>query len=389
MNKILIDGSGNITSGGNLTINTLMDDGQSLISHFFEAADNRFRQEIAANGKIIRIDKEVSFSSEALFSSLMQIGLPADAALNIPFKIVSFLKEMVEEDESTGSVRTISTADIRVAVVNAMQSLAKTGNVSDERVAIWSAAYIRRYGNPANEFVKIIDNGIERNLNYEYIEKILLPHVIGRILGMPKTQSPLDTFKHVFSTSRIDEMSKEIICAANTLNVYAVRYKTILHLLQDIILEPPHPWIVSQTTIGKVVAYNLERSNFHYERTKSDTVKRSTALLTQAYYEFFRHICAAILSKYGAFLGVGDCYGLLELKRLIKMKITNYPLWSYCRLHEIEADLAKNGMTLDVFHNNLDRIWSYFQLQLHDDKHYKGLEEHADMLYLLADAICQ
>jgi len=130
----------------------------------------RFRQEVSESGQILRLSSPIEYSAEALFTSLMQIGLPANVALKIPFAIVTFLKERADENEES---HLLTTGDIRVAVVDAMETLVNTGAVSAETVSMWCAAYIRRYGNPANQFVKVIDNEEERDLNYDYIETVL------------------------------------------------------------------------------------------------------------------------------------------------------------------------------------------------------------------------
>jgi len=180
-------------------------------------------------------------------------------------------------------------------------------------------------------------------------------------------------------------MAAEIITSINSLNLYTIRYITLLHLLQDIILEPPHPWIVNLQTIERVSQYNFERALHHIQNTQTSSVQGNPALLLHAYYEYFRHICATILSKYGAFLGVGERYGLLELKRIINLKNNNRPLWTYCRIHDLEKALCSINMDLNSLTNCLDRIWHLLRISKTDKNQFQSLGQNAQLLKNLVE----
>lgn len=325
-----------------------------VLGHLFASADARFREEVSSDGKIRRISETIEFSAESLFTSLMQIGLPPSVAIKLPFEIIPFLSSVgaIEHDKP------LTTADIRIAVVQTLHSLENDGLFSRETISMWSAAYIRRYGNPSNQFVKVIDNGVEVDLNYDYIRRWVLPHLINRILDLPKNADPVSKFGRIFSSTVLASMAQEIIAAVNTLNLYSIRYKTLLNLLQDLVLEPPHPWMVSRQSINKVVEYNLERASHHLARASTPSARKSAALVRQSAEESVRHASAAILAHYGAFLGVGNRYGLLELRRILAVRLSNTKLWEYCNLHNIELDLRALGSSIDALAACVGRIQS-------------------------------
>lgn len=377
VNRNSIDGNRNLLVGGDLFVQLSLNDQSDIFRQFFAAADARFKKEVSESGQIFRISKAVEYSSESLFTSLMQIGLPADVAVKIPLDIVSILRDIVDQN---GSDELLSTADVRIAVVRAIEGLPSTGKFSTETASMWAAAYIRRYGNPDNEFVKVVDHGKEHDLNYEYIQSTLLPHLLNRILGLPREAAPIKEFNTIFSQSRVADMATEIMRSVNTLNLYAISYKTILFLIQDIILEPPHPWIVSESTLSKVVDYNFERMRHHLEKVNEQATKANLALLQHAFQEYFRHACAAILSMYGAFLGVGTRYGLVELIRILKMKKSNAPLWSYCRIQCIDDDLRSLGLNAPQLLDAVLRAHGALNNPSADGKHLTSLRTNAEFL---------
>lgn len=306
--------------------------------------------------------------------------------MHIIFEIVNILKELASSDQDR---RELTTSDIRVAVVQAIRDLVHTGEYSNESVGMWSAAYVRRYGDPANQFIKVIDNDQEYDLNFEYINKTLLPHLLNRIMGLPKNSAPFETYRRIFSRDIVTDMSKEILSSLNSLNLYAIRYKTILYLLQDLILEPPHPWIVNEETIEKVVSYNMTMANTHLERTLNPKSTFNLEAIHQSFHEYFRHICAAILANYGAFLGTGGRYGLLELKRILGLRQTNLVLWQYCQIKNLEADLLKENSDVTALANCLTRVIAHLSYPATESKHFEDLREHASYLLRIASHICE
>lgn len=82
----------------------------------------------------------------------------------------------------------------------------------------------------------------------------------------------------------------------------------------------------------------------HYE-VIYDAISRQESPSAQAHHiqSFFQYSSAAILSRYGAFLGVGPNYGLNELNRVLRLIHKHQILWDYCSLNQIESDLKRLG----------------------------------------------
>ncbi|MDH3997461.1 MAG: hypothetical protein OET90_01360 [Desulfuromonadales bacterium] len=352
-NKNSIDGVSNIIAGRDVEIRHFHNDPARSFQEIFDSADQKFKIEVNEKGALIRLNKIVSYSSKELFTSLMQIGIPFDTSITVPFKIIPFLKEIAANKTD---VSIVTSADIRIAVVNVIGGFSYFGKHSEEEVAMWCAAYVRRYGNPENQFVKVIDNGKEKDLNYNFVKKTIIPHLLERIIDLEKFSNPIGTFPDIFSNQTVDKMSGEIVRLLNTLNVYNIRYKTVINLLQDIIVEPPHPWLVSPNLTEKVCQYNLERATFHHTTLRNPLTRNAYHLFNRSAQETLMHFSAAILANYGSFLGVGSKYGLLELRRVLGLKKGNPSLWTYCRISQIEPDLVKVGITLDVLYGALDRM---------------------------------
>ncbi len=380
-----IDGNGNILVNGNVTLSVPAVDRATLLAHLFASADAQFRAEVDASGRILRLASPTDYSSEALFTSLMQVGVPADVALSLPFEIVRYLRERAERNHCA---LPLSTTDVRIAVVEAMQGLMHCGRFTEENVTMWCAAYMRRFGNPANEFIKVIDAGEQRDLNYEYIQSTLLPHLLTRILGLPRGASVLEDYPEIFSWEVVKRMSREIMGSINTLNLYTIRYKAILYLLEEIVLEPPHPWLVNPRTIATVTRYNLERASHHWGRVHAPSVIANDALLYHAYREFFRHACAAILARYGAFLGVGERYGLSELRRILKMKRDHATLWECCRIRRLDDDLYSASTSVPVVAETLKKVAALMDYAGTGRSRWEALHSNAEYLHGLAQRLC-
>jgi hypothetical protein len=157
-------------------------------------------------------------------------------------------------------------------------------------------------------------------------------------------------------------MANEIMAATSQLNLYSIRYKVLIYLVQDIIIQPPHPWLVSKDTEARILEYNLERMEAHYQSISESLLL--DALPSMHFHhlnEFFQHGSAAILSKYGAYLGVGTQYGLTELNRTLGLKNSNITLWHYCRLGQIGNDLEKIHSSLYHLRRSAKKVQQQLQ----------------------------
>jgi hypothetical protein len=322
------------------------------LERFFTGIDIQFRQRVAHNGKLKRMARLVDFSSATLVGSLLELGLPLSLSLHVPSSVIDILETLIKDGIIDDEVES---SHIRTAVVRSFDRLQENPEFSPDRIELTRSSYIRRYGNPDNQYLKVIDYGVEKDLNYSFITNELLPHVLKRILDT--TDSPVFLYKEVFTGSRMKEMAREVLYAAGQLNVYSIRYKSLIHLIQDLVLQPPHPWIVSKETEEDVYKYNLERMDSHFGAI-SDALQQDEIPSVSYHHlkEFFQHSSASILSRYGGYLGVGSQYGMLELTRTLSLLNGNIVLWDNCRISQIESDLEKLDCSLAFFRRAASKV---------------------------------
>lgn len=315
------------------------------LERFFTSIDDRFRERIADNGKLRRMSRLVDFSSATLVGSLLELGLPLSLSLHVPLAVIDILEDLIKNGTINDQVET---SHVRTAVVRSFDRLQENRKFAPERIEITRSSYIRRYGNPDNQYLKVVDYGVEKDLNYNYITNELLPHVLKRILQTD--DSPIFLYKEMFSGSRLNEMAHEVLSAASQLNLYSIRYKALIHLIQDLMLQPPHPWIVSKETENNIYKYNLEKMEDHFQAICGSLDADEIPSVSYHHLkEFFQHSSASILSRYGGYLGVGMHYGLLELNRTLSMANANVILWDNCRIGQIGSDLEKLDCSLMAF----------------------------------------
>ncbi len=383
MTKNIIGGNDNLLVGGDLVIHLSPAEQADIFDKFFASADLRFKNEISETGKVFRISKQIEYSTEKIFTSLKELGVPTDIAIKIPLHIIDLLKDVLDTYDNK---HIVTTADIRAAVVIALEGLSLTGRFTGDTTSTWAAAYIRRYGNPDCEFVKVLDHGTSRDLDYKFITTELLPHILSRTLGLPRCPEtePEILLSQVFSTNRLRTMSTEIVRLVNTLGLYSIRYKTLLLLVQDLALEPPQPWLVTPETQKKVVEYNIIRMHTYHQIIGSTSASRNFALLGYAHQEFFRHAGTTILALYGTFLGAGSHYGLSELTRMLSLKHQHLPLWSHCEIRSIETELQALKTSVTELKFNTQSALQIMRFPPADGSHFAKLEKNVNYFFDLA-----
>jgi hypothetical protein len=346
--KSKIEGDGNITAGRDIKIIAAYP--QPPSNSDFGELDNVFRTEVNPTQSVLRLGKPTRFSTEALFTSLMRIGVSYQDATETTTRVVYLLADWRVQSSQADWIPT--TADIRTAVMRVFVALANDKKYESEQVHLWFTSYVRRYGNPHNDCIKVIDHEKYVDLNYEYVSEVVLPHLLSRVVGLDRTDNPLERFSTTaFPRQTRDHMAKAVVEYTRELNVFSIRYKTLINLLQDYILEPPHPWIVTPQTMDRITNYNIERANAHFDDLGQGGREYGFEYSAK---ECMQHICAAVLSKYGCFLGVDQKYGLFELKRLLDLRAVSPELWASCRLAQLFDDLRRAKVDMSMFVRLLD-----------------------------------
>ncbi len=297
-----------------------------------------------------------------MFSSLIKIGIPPIQSLELCKSTASLLRSSVKEKNQG----LISTSDIRSCVLRGINALQYSEKRTDHEINSWCISYIRRYGSD-NNFVRVIDRREEKDLTVKYLKETILPHVITRITGgIPHAKDPTLEYKEVLSQSILGDLASISQKFCNQLNIYSLRYKTLIHLLQDYLQEPPHPVLVSPATQEKIVSYNIEKAKNHYIRIHEIINNPNEAIeedeknshLVHSANECMMHSCAAILAYYGSYLGYEQKYGYIELSRIIKLYEADPEIscWYYCKIKNLSADLKKIDITVPHFLSILQRV---------------------------------
>lgn len=351
----------------------IQQDRLSEIGLFFREIDSRFENEINPGKRITKGQEETIFSSGSLFASLVRIGIPPIQSMDLCKNTIFLLRDYVKDRKD----KIVSTSDIRSCVLRAINALQYSDDISEEEIKSWCISYIRRYGSD-NSFVRVIDRGEERDLTVKYLKDTIIPHVISRILGLPHSNDPLVEYKEILSQTILRDLASISQRLCNQLNIYSLRYKTLIQLLQDYLLEPPHPVLVSPATQKKIVNYNLDKARNHYQRIIGIYNEDSTAIdlsenshhLSHAANECMMHSCAAILASYGSYLGYEQKYGYIELARVLKLYESDPDIscWYYCTIRNVSSDLKKINISIAHFISMLERVRHFATIGKFDDR---------------------
>ncbi len=368
--KIHIDGVGNIAAGGNVSISS----GKSLPEQFrkkINEVDKKI-EGMLPGGRLLAPTMNNTFqpfSSGKILTSLFHIGIPVEVGISVIDSLDKYLKKVIAGQPQ------ITTAHVRKAVSLTLYGTNEDG-FSEGDVQIWGDLYARRYGNP-DERIKVIHrNGEFDNLDYHFLVNTLIPHLAERILHIP----PQKIKKYVLSKIKMRRMAELIIEHVKNMNLYSIRYKTLLYIAQDFAVQPPHPWFVEDAFISPSVDYDLERAADHSMRMKEGFDGGDIIASKHSCSECVHHSCSAILGFYGAYLG---CKHLEPLFNLITwldicVKDDNMALWEFCKIKQIEGDLQAVGVDISDFLNLLDRISKHVSV-IHDNR-LKNLINNAEKL---------
>jgi hypothetical protein len=391
-----IDGDGNTISGRDSIVQhvKLLNERVERIGSIFERIDSDFAS-VAGSKTIIQRDLEKTFSSESLCTSLASIGIPIATALDVVESVIPLLR--FEAEREIGLSKVFSTNDIKLCVLQAIAGLQYRSfekdrpiNIGSDQIATWSTAYVRRYGG-SNMYLQVVDHGTARDLNFEFLRDEFIPHLIGKLLFVPPEVNPIEKYRKVFTLDVVRKMATEIMAFSNALNLYAIRYETLFYLTKDIVITPPHPWLVTAETVDSIVDYNSERAIHHLQVISSDRASAAPEIFAPSAHECVSHLCACILAHYGCLLGVESRYGLIEFIRICEMKKSerNLVLWSHCGLDKFQEDIEKVGFNLVSIESWLKRLHSSLAVRFSAPLQMSSIVQNCNRLKELAFSITQ
>jgi hypothetical protein len=372
--KVEIRGDRNLNAGHDIIIH----EAQSLkdrIREQFVSTDDRINALIPR--KILSPRRNFSleaFSSEKLFTSLITIGILVEAAWHVTESLDEHLVQIIR------SADVVTTAHIRKAVSAAIYRLE---GFPPHAVQEWGDLYARRYGSPDERLRVIHQDGTEEDLDYRFLYKHLIPHLVERILHVDSYEA----VKKTLGSMSIRRIADQILAHVKSLNLYSLRYKTLLYLAHDLAVQPPHPWFVETPYFGRTVVYDLERAMDHANQLDHLWASGDTPGCTHAIYETIHHSCSAILAYYGAFLGSRHLESLPKLINVLQIASErgNDTLWAQCKIKQIEGDLQGIGLSRAAFLRRLGKLSKKIPLLAPED--LEGLVRDARFTFDTANSL--
>lgn len=310
---------------------------------------------------------KIEYSSEKLFTSLIHVGLSPINAFNIIEGIGDHIAEEIEKDKTQ-----FSTAHIRRAVSNAILDSSNLQLSRNERRE-QANKYARSYGNPMQMTMVVYDNGDSSPINYEYAIKKLIPNLITKYTGGRKIfhfQSEESDAKGVLSINNLNHMAQELISSVKRLGVYQIRYQTLFAIGEELALQLPHPWIVSNESRFVTSQHDIERARYHLSCIVNED--QQGLRFWRVAIECFNHICSHILSSYGSVIGGGDNAAPNTLRNFTRLAVSgenqNIALWDFCEISELDSDIMEFGWTIKDLHIDIKNLQRIFQRMREDDK---------------------
>lgn len=330
----------------NINSNMLSKDALESIDIIIKKSDrviseNFSNQILSMKGNIL-----TSFSTEKILLSLGKIGIPIKVSIEI---IENFLNEIIESREC---IEVLTTNDIRKIIADSIYSMNESYYTTKE-IENWGDKYVRRYGDPEQQLEIITDNGLIEKFSIAFLKDTLLEEVFERIDNNIKFTSN----ELVISNTQKRIMAEEIKETILSLNLYRIRYHSLVLLVEELVTQPPHPWFIRGNSADYILEYNYKKyvkhTQFILEVSKNGKNSNSIKLHIE---EYIYHACATILSYYNLHIGCGINAPLNNLILYIYKLMNNELdlLLDYSRIKDLRNDLKKLGFTLEEFYKKLN-----------------------------------
>lgn len=335
-----IEGDGNVVAGRDihLQIGQFV---QSLYNDLLKPAFVRIDERVTAIFPE-RLQKATSpgilvdFSSQKLFESLTQLGIP----LAVAFFVVEHTEQELRKLSQTH--KQLTTDDIRVAVAHILYHH-EAMPVPGSRQEFWGDAYVRRYGNPNQHIQVLLSDGAFHDLNYNYIRENIIPELISSVWQIVN----FEHLRHAIPEQEIQDMAAEILAVIRNLNLYRIHHSSLLTIARELALQPPHPWMVCNAYQYDAIRYDYERAEKHIADAKRALLEDDYDLSIYNMRECLHHASSALLAFYGFYMGCNYLSPLHNLHHIITLIINEKPLEArYHSSRDIQHDLASVGLSL-------------------------------------------
>jgi len=317
------------------------------------------------------IGKHQEFNSSRMISSLGQIGIPIDASFKILNKAIAYIKTLPKGN--------LTALDIRRAVANSIPTVATHYDSNRHNSLLWADFYTRRYGDPDNRIIIVGPGNKSYELEYKFIENVLLREIFRSVY-----KNPINEFSEAVSSADKKRMVKEVFELVKALNIYRLNYSTLLQLVTEYVLHPPHPWFVhKESNIGTVV-YDFKKATEHWEKIESYKKNEDWGSVIACVKEVIHHSCSGLLANYGIIMGCGENSTLVNLQRVISSIINNdYDFESsYSNIDKLVSDINTYEIKIDEFAKKLKDLWNLLCISINstEDKIDKYINTTSTLL---------
>lgn len=326
------------------------------ISFNFESEDERINNKLSNKVLINKTNDHEPYQTVKIITSLLKLGIPLVAAYSIAQLTIDRIKELIYLSESD-SVE-VSTKDIRRMVSLSIQEM-DIQQFSYEDIESWNNRYIRRYGHN-NKRIRVYysDNDQTDEISYDYISKKLVADLINDITGC--SVECID-----ISQKYLSHISHEILTFINSCDLYKINYDVLKAIINEIALQPPHPWFISEKTRSDIIKYDIECLNSNIVKVEQ-ALNNGVDSTQYVKIEVLHHASSLILEKYNFFLGCYDLSAFYLLKGLLS-ELCDNSKWDYAisfsRLGKILEDLVFAHIDVSSLCDSMDRINSYLKHQ--------------------------
>lgn len=323
----------------------------------FDAADKKINNSISGNVLITKTQTAEPYDSSKIISSLVKIGIPLPASLEIAEKTLIEIEEWISKNKNS-EVR-LTTKVIRQIVSLAIENL-DIHEWNRTNIETWNIKYIRRYGHN-NKTVQIcnippeIHSRETENISYDFVMNVLLNDIILSLT------SNTDIFSEISNQNR-RAMAEEVIDFINNCDLYMIKYDVLKSIILELATQLPHPWLISTEKREKNIYYD-RKSVVGNLSTAKECLCNDKPLQSNLIVEILHHASSMVLEKYFSFLGCYDLTAFYRLEEIIrKITYSDSAQWdtlvSDYAFKDMLDDCTMAGVELQFYQEKISRIHS-------------------------------
>ena len=324
----------------------------------FAAADERINASIHGNVLVTKTQTTELYDSSKILVSLMKIGIPLPAAIEIADKTIHEIEKWIAKNRNKETQ--LTTKIIRQIVSLTIENL-DLGEWTRTNIEKWNIKYVRRYGHN-NKTIQVysipqsIYHKETETISYEFVMNVLLTDIIQSIA------SDADISNEI-SKQNLRAMAEEIVDFVNNCDLYMINYGVLKSIILEIATQLPHPWFIGKDKRSKTIAYDRKSVEGNLEIARK-SFSSMEALQSNIIVEILHHASSMVLEKYFSFLGCNDLTAFYRLEEIVR-KIANSDAteWdsviSDYTFRDMLDDFTIAGIELSAYQEKISKIHSF------------------------------